>query len=193
MSPHTSMREWADLITFQSNIAERWLLRGQESEDPFAKFFFYFTAFNALYFLWAHVDHFPDKDGKLEGETKQISHLTHKFSEHQIQRVLEELAPQIVYFSQRDSIQRMSNRMFSNLIRGEQAEGKKWQRGLHPNRSPSARLESLAQILYLIRCNLVHGSKVDQGDDEEIIEKSLEPLRCLIRESLVLTKQANSE
>lgn len=47
---------WDDLIRFQLKIAERWLKRGDKAKDTFAEFFFYFTGFNAIYFLWRKID-----------------------------------------------------------------------------------------------------------------------------------------
>jgi hypothetical protein len=34
---------------------------------------------------------------------------------------------------------------------------------------------ALGQILYLVRSNLVHGSKIDRGDDEQVIKTLLSP------------------
>ncbi|MDO9513025.1 MAG: hypothetical protein Q7J59_00245, partial [Elusimicrobiota bacterium] len=47
---------YKELRRFQINIAKRWLKRANVIEDIFAKFFFCFAGFNALYFLWRKID-----------------------------------------------------------------------------------------------------------------------------------------
>jgi len=61
---------------FQLHIAERWLDRGAESRDPFAKFFCYFAGVNALYHLWSKADDIRGRTpGRPGNETMQIGHL----------------------------------------------------------------------------------------------------------------------
>lgn len=48
-------------------------------------------------------------------------------------------------------------------------------------------LVALGRILYLVRCNLVHGSKAEMGDDEQVIEASVDPLKRLLEKAIELT------
>ena len=69
----SSLADSSELIIFQLKIAERWYDRGNRISDIFAKFFFYFTGFNALYFLWKEIDNING------GEKKHIENLLRKF------------------------------------------------------------------------------------------------------------------
>ena len=84
---------WYDLIKFQLNIAQRWLDKGNEAKDIFAKFFFYFVGFNALYFLWSEID---KVGGKNEG--KYIENLLKKFDKEKAEEILNKTRGSIDYF-----------------------------------------------------------------------------------------------
>jgi hypothetical protein len=176
---------WDDLIRFQLNIAERWLKRGDEAKDTFATFFFYFTGFNALYFLWRKIDKLDQTN-----EGKHIENLLKKFYESKAQEILEKVRTNIDYFCQRRPIQRMDRRTANSPYTGEENEGRKWQEVLqNKSLSASERINAMGQILYLVRSNLVHGSKAESGDDLKIIQNSTEPLRIFLTEALLLTRQ----
>lgn len=64
-----------NLLSFQANIAERWLERAQQNADPFASYFFSFSALNALYFAWAKADRLLGSRGSTPGDQKQMEHL----------------------------------------------------------------------------------------------------------------------
>ena len=187
--PHTLMT-WSPLKTFQCNIAKRWKQRGDASSDIFSKFFFYFAGFNALYFLWSRIDDVRNKQGEPAGEEKQIHNLLAKFSRTQAARILELSAGTVTYFTKRRPIQRMDRRNQESPVVGEDAEGRKWRRRLAEEESPSEKLKALGSILYLIRSNLVHGSKAASGDDEEIITLSVPVLQCIVKESISITERA---
>jgi hypothetical protein len=180
-----NLGDLGDLIRFQIDIAERWLKRGDETKDIFAKFFFYFTGFNAIYFLWRKITKLDHTN-----EGKHIENLLKKFDETKAQEILEKIRSSVNYFSQRRPIQRMDKRTVNNPYVGEEYEGRKWQ-GLFQdeNKSASERINAMGQILYLVRSNLVHGSKAESGDDLDIIQKSIEPLRIFLAETILWTKQ----
>ena len=178
---------------FQLNIAQRWYDRGNRIDDPFAKFFFYFSGFNALYFLWTKVDDFKNEQGKTPNETKQIQHLLCKFGINQPEEVLAASLSGVNFFSQREPVQRMDRRASDLPDRGAEDEGRRWRRKLTESSDPGARLMALGAILYIVRSNLVHGSKAEAGDDRRVVEHSVEPLRILLHEAIELTKRAISE
>jgi hypothetical protein len=69
----------SELAEFQLQIAERWRDRGARTEDPFARFFFYFAGVNALYYLWSKVDDVRrGEQDRPPNEVKQIEHLLSK-------------------------------------------------------------------------------------------------------------------
>ncbi len=178
---------WGALAGIQLAIARRWLQRGQETKDRFAKFFFYFTGLNALYFLWKEVDELELEPSKPVNEGKQIENLIRKLDEGEASRVLEEARDSVEYFSRRRPIQRMDRRG-DTAFEGDPREGRKWQRRLVEGSSSVDRLVALGQILYLVRSNLFHGSKLDAGDDHEVIEAAIGPLERLVSSAMSLTE-----
>ena len=176
---------WDDLIRFQLNIAKRWLKRGNQTKDLFAKFFFYFAGFNAIYFLWRKIDNLDQTN-----EGKHIENLLAKFDEQKAQEILNKARTSIDYYCQRRPIRRLDRRTDKRPFEGDIREGRKWQKRLKDqNLSPIERLISLGQILYLVRSNLVHGSKAESGDDREIIQMSIDPLRVFLKEALLWSRQ----
>jgi hypothetical protein len=182
-------RQWYDLVEFQLNIAKRWFLRGNSVDDLFAKFFFYFTGINALYFLWTNVDDFSNEEGKRPNETKQFQHLVKKLSRIQSEEIVSALSAEIDFLQNRRPVQRMDRRKGTKADRGKEDEGREWRRKLQEHNEPSEQLMAMAGILYLVRSNLVHGSKGESGGDEVVIQNSIEPLRILLEKTIELTKR----
>jgi hypothetical protein len=180
------MNEWWSLFDLQARIAERWRDRGDQTRDPFARFFFYFAAFNALYFLWKCIDQKETSVEKERNEGKQIANLLSKFSESEAADILGTIDANVTYFLKRQAIRRMDTKPGF----GDPQEGRKWQRKLREGSSSINQLNALGQIIYIARSNLAHGSKADSGDDEEIIRQSLPPLKILVERSL---KKAHEE
>ena len=189
MGSESDLEKWWELLLFQGNIAQRWCSRGKTAKDPFAKFFFYFTAFNALYFLWTNVDDLRNEAGKRPNEGTQIAHLLTKMGEQEAEVIISALQNQIRYFCRRGPIQRMDKRSEDNHREGEEKEGKKWLRQLCDGTTAIGRLVALGQILYLVRSNLVHGSKAESGDDEEIISNAASMLEIILERVLPFTQK----
>jgi hypothetical protein len=133
--------KWYELMLFQLNISERWYKRGNESTDPFAQFFFYFTGFNSLYFLWSRIDDIKNEQGEPAGEGKQISNLLQKLSGEKAGLVIVELQSTLGYFSQRRPIQRMDKRSQDSASIGAEGEGRKWRQQLSEGKTSIERLE----------------------------------------------------
>jgi hypothetical protein len=181
---------WDDLVRFQLVIAERWLERGNKAKDTFAKFSFYFTGFNAIYFLWRKIDNLDYVSEGKHSEGKHIENLLNKFDEAKAREILDKIGISVDYFSKRRPIQRMDRRSSKALYMGEESEGGRWRKKLQDNNlPPSERLVAMGQILYLVRSNLVHGSKAESGDDLNIIQKSIEPLKVFLTEAVSWTKE----
>lgn len=182
----------AFLATFQLNIAKNWRRRGQSAKDVFCKFFYFFSGFNALYFLWSQTDDLKDSDGKPVREDKQIRHMLSKFSEEEASCILarQDFRECADYFGKRGPIQRMDRRDPADPALGEVREGKKWCTMLTSSQRQQERLQALGSILYLVRCNLVHGSKTESGDDKEIIRHAGAALSVLLDETLKLTDRS---
>jgi hypothetical protein len=186
--PNNHIRKLGDLIRDQLNIAVRWLERGKISSDNFTKFYFYFSGFNSIFFLWKEVDDFKNKKGKRPSDKDQIEHLLRKFDEEKASDILQKVADNVKYFCERDPIQRMDKRNPANLHIGDPDEGKQWQDRLKDRENSLQCLVALGEIIYLIRSNLVHGSKGVSGDDQEIIDSSITPLEILLKEVISMTK-----
>jgi hypothetical protein len=185
-------QKWLPLATFQTNIAKRWLERGHSSADAFAKFFFYFAGFNALYFLWGKVDDVRNQRGEPAGEEKQVENLVRKLRSDDVKELVTALNRTVRFFEERSPIQRMDRRGPKNPIDGETTEGKKWRERLRHEELPE-RLVALGSILYLVRSNLVHGSKVDSGDDQDIVDHAVPAVKLLLEKSLIISESALRE
>lgn len=176
------------LLIFQTNVADRWYRRAERFDDPFVKFFFYFSGFNALYFAWAKADDLKNSQGNEAGENLQIKNLLEKLSSEEAEEILEQSRPAIEFFLSRGPIQRMGKRTCREL-EGEVDEGRSARSKLARSSSSIDRLVALGKILYLVRSNLVHGSKVEGGDDERIVNASVGPLNLLLKRAIGFTEK----
>lgn len=177
--------KYADLINFQLNIAVRWDARGSKTDDVFSKFFFYFAGFNALYFLWKEID-------KVKGnEVKQIGNLIGKFRDDQSAETYKIIEPTVEYFCGRQPVQRMDKRKCGGASSGEASEGCVCcDTLLNADATTSEKIKALAQIIYQVRSNLVHGSKSDEGDDENLVELCILPLKTMLKISIDITRES---
>jgi hypothetical protein len=173
------------LIEFQLKIAQRWQKRGNEIEkDIFAKFFFYFAGFNAIYFLWSIID-----DLGQSREANHIKNLLEKIDETKVQKVFDKVKDSIDYFCKRRPIQQMIKRTCNSPYKGDETKGDELKKVLQDkNKNASEKIVALGIILYFVRCNLVHGSKEESGDDYEIIKKSIKPLSVFLEEAISWTR-----
>lgn len=181
--PAASLARYWDLLDFQTNIASRWLKRGTQIDDPFAKFLFFFAGFNAIYFLWTVID---DVD---KGEGHQIRNVVDRLGERVAADVLRGLEREVGYFCERRPVERMDRRG-ADPTRGEHGEGRRHREILKTSDAPLKRLNALAQILYLVRSNLAHGSKGESGDDLEVVAKSIPALQLLLEQTLHMSQAA---
>jgi hypothetical protein len=184
--------KWVPLATFQTNIAKRWLERGHSSADVFAKFFFYFAGLNALYFLWGKIDDVRNQQGQPAGEEKQVENLVRKLRSDDVEEVITALNQTVRFFEERSPIQRMDRRGPKNPIDGDMAEGRRWRERLREEELLE-RLVALGSILYLVRSNLVHGSKIDSGDDQDVIQHAVPAVKLLLEKSLTISESALRE
>jgi hypothetical protein len=171
-----------ELKNFQLKTAQAWLNRGELISDSFAKFFFYFSGFNALFFLWGKIDHVNG------GDKKEIQNLLNKFDEPKAAEILSRVSANVEYFSQRDPVQRMEKRTCENPSASDKSEGIKWKTILlDQTKSARDHLVSLGEIIYLVRSNLIHGSRVPI-QDSVAIPNCLDSLKILLEESISLTQ-----
>jgi hypothetical protein len=188
-----NIEAWSDLLEFQIDTAEIWLKRGREVKDRFSKFLFFFAGLNALYFLWGKVDNVKKSTGDPAGEQLQLDNLIRKFDNDGAQKILEALSDSIIYFQKRAPIQRIDKRTIESQNEGDDSEGKRYRSKLTNDHCARDRLIVLARILYLVRSNLVHGSKKgheNPEDDLEIIKFSIGALEVILREAIILTKRS---
>lgn len=176
-------------MRWQLSLARSWRDKAASTEDVFAQFFFLYTGFNALYFAWSKADGLTNDEGKEPGEHRQIKHLLEKMAPNYADAVLRSVVSEIRYFTEeREAIQRMGERTCASPVKGEVDEGKKAQRQLKGGRANAEKLVALGKIIYLIRCNLVHGSKAETGDDETVITRAIGPLRQILHAAIEHTE-----
>lgn len=183
------LSKWIPLAQYQQLIAERWLEKGEKSDSVFAKFFFYFTGFNALYFLWDKIESDRSRSKRKIKEEIQIESFVRTFcDESKAQAMLNDLTESISYFSNR-TISRMIKRTAKMPEQGDMSDGMKWREALRTSTVPSERVVAMSHILYLVRCNLFHGSKNtdESGDDMQIVSNSLEPIRQFLIAAIKFT------
>jgi hypothetical protein len=186
-----SREECRDLLEFQLDVAERWCEKAKQAEDVFARFFFLYTAFNALYFAWAKANNLKNDRGEEPGEHLQIKHLLQKIPSGFADEVLRNAMNEINYFTEeREPIQRMGERTCANPLKGTTTEGSKAWRQLKDSgaNADKDKLVALGKVVYLIRCNLVHGSKTERGDDETVITNAIGPLRQILHAAIKYTQ-----
>ena len=148
---------------------------------------FFFVDSMLSIFLWAEIDDIRN-NGEMAKEYKQIEHfLGKKFSETECSEMLRSLSSEAEYFKERDPIERMGNRNVEDPHRGDPTAGRKWKK-VHGEESPIRQLVALGEIIYLVRCNLVHGSKNVEGDDKKIIEMTIKPLKMLLQKAIEVTR-----
>lgn len=165
-------------------MAKRWYQRGNSTDDDFARFFFYFTAFNSLFHYWGVTDHVTNSQGGPGGDVLKIYHLISEFTMDQTKAILKQSEASVTYFIGRGPIRRLDKISLSDQVR----EGADYLRILQSSTTSMESLESLAQILYLVRSNLVHGSKEDVGDDAQLIRNSNVPLKSIVESAIEYSK-----
>jgi len=204
---------------FQLSVARHWIKRAEEVRDrPEFEFFAYFSAINALYWLWGLVDG-PESSKKFSSDEKDIvsnalkaqgvddllaedvvrrmegtndvallGNLVERLDEDVATELLKTHTESVVHLLKRGPIRRMDRRSITNAG-GSPREGKQYHGKLKNTNLPGReRLRALAAILYLIRCNLVHGSKISDAMDHDLLRLCVPPLRSLAEATYKQTK-----
>lgn len=195
-------------------------LQGRNDRTPEFEFIAYFGAFNALYWLWGEVTdaqafdtderrlvenalaQLPKDPNNLQdrvrnrvlgrvGEPKLVEGLVRSLGSEVAVSILadEGTMKGFQYLLDRGPIQRMDRRKAGGIT-GSIEGGWRHQRGLQGVGDPTERLTSLAQILYVVRCNLVHGSKMVDGYDIQLLERCVPALRLIAEASLRKIREA---
>jgi hypothetical protein len=73
----------------------------------------------------------------------------------------------------------MDKRSQLSAREGDAGEGRAARDALRSG-SDTERLGALGKILYIVRSNLVHGSKMDQGDDQDVVEHAVPGLEAIL-------------
>jgi hypothetical protein len=170
-----------DLVTNQSRIANKWFQRGDQATDHFAKFFFYFSGFNSMYFLWGLIDR------RETGDQKRMRRLVSRLCAFQSQAILNDCSDAVAFFSNR-TIMDMSERDPGNSSLGTVPDPDPRLKLSNTLSTAAEKIEALGEVVYQVRCNLVHGSKLTDGDDSEIVRQCVRPLRAFLRSSLDYTR-----
>lgn len=171
------------LVDFQLKVADGWIRESNVVPMRF-QFIGYFMAFNALYWLWSRIDNVT----KPPLGIREIEHLVGKVGENKntatgIIKNNAEFVRLLAEDEERGPIRSMNTRGVNDDL-GDDTEGRK-QVARMLKGDPRAQLKGLAVALYLIRCNLVHGSKLAE---EKLPEMGVAPLLELTTACLDYTK-----
>ncbi|MFA5083309.1 MAG: hypothetical protein WC474_12230 [Hydrogenophilaceae bacterium] len=172
-----SVIDCRNLLTDQLMIAKSWQEKAASTQDVFARFFFLYTAFNALYFAWA-------KAGRQGNDEKQqIEYLLKKLPGITATEILDGVSTEIQFFLARNTpIRDMRNQGCNDPLQGEVSDDRRtavWDdlRGGQEGEVSAKRLVALGKVVYFVLCNLVHGSKAERrGDDKDVITNAIGPL-----------------
>ena len=205
-----------EVAAFQTGVARHWIERADEVRGKHAfEFVAYFSALNALYWLWGLLDELeastPEernaveralKDGNvpaplasrvlnglrgMKGESRLLANLVSNMPEASATTFVREHAGFMRHLTERGPIREMGRRSRSDAVLDDKT-GRQLHRKLTAENSSSVRVQAVAGILYLIRCNLVHGSKISDALDGELLSLSVQPLRTLAEWAYNLTE-----
>jgi hypothetical protein len=149
------------LARFQLRVAKDWIREAEHVQSrPAFQFMAYFAALNALYWLWGVID-----GGGIRVEQKLLENLVQQLGEIICGSILKSVEPQWRWFASRGPIQRMDKRKGDTP--GDERPGRAaLETLLRRELANVERTKALATVVYLVRCNLVHGSKVIGVDFE---------------------------
>jgi len=67
------MDKWkSELYLYQKNIALSWKEKSRKARNIFSKFFFYYSAIDALYFLWGKLDGIQGDEKRMQNLIKEV-------------------------------------------------------------------------------------------------------------------------
>jgi hypothetical protein len=202
------------LKDFQLGVANKWIEVAASEHASVFQFVACFAAFNALYWLWGEVDGLPKKaepdftKAEIDSAVADLSNIRLQArvrktlsrrrppgERGQIRNLVSKLDPAILdrervkacikHLHARGPIRDMRSRS-QGQEEGDKKEGDK-QLTLLGDQNPGERLQALAQILYMVRCNLVHGSK-EVFIDVKLLTFCVPLLRALAEGAIVVTQ-----
>lgn len=193
------LRDNRELLSFQLAVAEQWRGLGTRYEsDPHLAFVCRFAAVNALYWVWgrifdwqafeeeerAEITNALDDSGLHASLARRVKdRLRGLRNEYRLLRdMVREMPPEyreellanesvqtcVEFLLEREPVERMERRQ-RDVRKGDPEAGASYKRKLA---EPAKRLDGLVGILYIVRCNLVHGNKEALRDEEtELLRK----------------------
>ncbi len=177
------------LIGQQLMIANVWVARADGTTDLFYEFICRYMAFNALYFVWRRIDpilsaqNSPPEKTWIDTAVEQLT--------DDADRLLVACQESIEFFVGRDGVRRMDKRTVAEPITGDPTEGQGHVLTLRDGEAPAVgRLVALARLVYLVRCNLMHGGKIDSGSDEHVVANALSVLKAIVPSLYSVTQSA---
>jgi hypothetical protein len=197
---------WQRIGRLQTSIARRWSDAGRELERqakpesyggvPTAAFAFiaYFSALNALYWLWSSVDadqlrtSDEPKELKLPAEDVRIAALIDRLDQAAVVRIWEndDVERAVAYFVGHYAVRDMRHREIAE--EGDERKGRMDVDVMKTaDKGPRGKLKALASTVYRVRCNLVHGSKEMNSTDDQLVHAAIAPLRLLLDAAIAFT------
>lgn len=154
-------------------ISKEWYRKAREIKDSkYAKFFFLWCSFNALYNL----------AGKYNTKDKErIQELINKLREEDAESFLRKTKQFCDYFLfERLPIKDMKKEFHGKNQPKEVTDFESIKERYNANEEKIEIVKDIIIIIYRVRNNLTHGSKEMSGDDNEIIENSIPILEIIV-------------
>lgn len=181
-TPEERRRNADSIVAFQLDAANEWIAAARRISQPGdnkLQFIAYFTALNALYWLWGRLDNVESP------EIEVVQHLIERLGERTAKRIVrdERVISFVSYLRrpERGPVRSMQTRTRDDPL-GSSVQGSRYHEQLNSGRALT-RLKALAAILYLVRCNIVHGSKRWTQTDNDLATNGLPVLQLIVEEA----------
>lgn len=199
---------WQRIEPLQTNIALRWRTTARELEKredrdgpdevPTVAFVFvsYFSALNALYWFWSSVaadlarTSDEIKELQLPAEHVRIAALIDRLDDNAVDRIWrdDEVQRSVAHLHSRATAVR-DMRLRELDEEGDKSKGTRDLADMKDDgKLPRDRLKALANTVYRVRCNPVHGSKQMDTTDAALVRAAIVPLRLLLDAAIDFTQ-----
>ena len=155
-------------------ISENWYEKAKKTNNSkYAKFFFLWCSFNALYNLVGDYGTY---------DIERINELLNELSEEDVKRFFTKTKQFCDYFLLvRPPIKDMKKEFYGKKQPQEVLEFESIKERYISQENWIESIKDIMIIIYRIRNNLTHGSKEMSGDDYEIIENSIPILEVIVK------------
>ena len=167
---------WLNYRDFLISKASEWISKGDHENDPFNRFFSYFLAYNALYNLYAKMkDPYVDLSIGDKSRASKIKELIINPNQlvHSVDEDIKSFITLLKYFRKEKWTKKSSEYINDSLERS------------YNNRNYTLVLRDILRMLYKLRCNLFHGEKnINAQNQRELMDVSNKILKTILNNIL---------